>query len=325
MMASKHVPGPVLGAGLLPHSADTDAWDRFWRSGRKASCYEDSDGRYLPPIRDLWHQFFADLPVGARVIDVGTGNGAVPLEACHWGADNPLKQLELHGVDRAAIRSESRSINGCRLTLTPRVDMRDLPFEDSSFDAATAQFALEYLHWSEALPELARVMRPGARMRAVLHLQGAVSHLLADAELAELSAIRSSGLLEAARLMFADGEDRRVQHLQALQSMAAGLQANMHPLATICRTVLNNLDHFMSVAAPLPAPGLVEAVQTLAEELDAHGERLRQLLAAAIDGRRRQLLAAALTSAGFDRVVMTRLKDPQSGALLALQLNARRR
>lgn len=52
-----------------------DAWSRYWRTGRRASCFERSDME--APLAHLWSEFASALPDGAKLLDLATGNGIV--------------------------------------------------------------------------------------------------------------------------------------------------------------------------------------------------------------------------------------------------------
>ena len=75
-------------------------WEDFWRSGRIVSCPTDSTDGYTGNVKATWEEFFTSLPDGARLLDVGTGNGALPLSAL-VGARWRWASFEGHGVDLA--------------------------------------------------------------------------------------------------------------------------------------------------------------------------------------------------------------------------------
>lgn len=81
-----------------------EAWTNYWQTGNLHSCLVTrSEGEEDVPVHDHgWQQFFGALETGAKILDVGTGNGAVALLA-HGVGEAANKHFEIHGVDAARI------------------------------------------------------------------------------------------------------------------------------------------------------------------------------------------------------------------------------
>jgi len=107
------------------------------------------------------------VPAGAKVIDVGTGFGPIPLELCGMG------EVHAVGIDRdeenlAVARRLAAELGDAgwlrpegSLTFTEG-DAYDLPVEDDEFDLATSRLLFQHLDDpSEAADELYRVVKPG--------------------------------------------------------------------------------------------------------------------------------------------------------------------
>jgi ubiquinone/menaquinone biosynthesis C-methylase UbiE len=103
----------------------------------------------------------AGLPSHARILDVGTGPGLVPLRIA---ADRP--DLLLDAVDLAPemIEQARRNAAGATAAITFTVaDVARLPFDSNSFDLVVSTFSPH--HWTDpvaALLDVVRVLRPGA-------------------------------------------------------------------------------------------------------------------------------------------------------------------
>ena len=92
---------------------------------------------------------FDRVSTGARILDVGAGEGSIVERYRHKGFD-------VVGVDSAY---ESETVR--------RADLLGLPFEAQTFDVVLCLDVLEHvelLDQPKALSEIARVMKPGARL-----------------------------------------------------------------------------------------------------------------------------------------------------------------
>ncbi len=105
---------------------------------------------------ELWQAM--DLPMGARVLDLGAGFGG----PAHW--------LRGAGADVVALDLEQANCRRCRghnpeLPMpTVRADAVHLPLADASFDGAIAWCMLGFVpDQVRLLQELGRVLRPGGR------------------------------------------------------------------------------------------------------------------------------------------------------------------
>ena len=132
--------------------------------GRPSRVYDFASRRL---IRNLYRRIAADIaqlaPAGARVLDIGTGPGVLLVELAALRPD-----ARLTGVDLSAdmIVSAHRNLEPYADRASTQVaDVTHLPFEDNSFDLIVSSLSLH--HWDDpeaAVPELARVLRPGGRV-----------------------------------------------------------------------------------------------------------------------------------------------------------------
>ena len=101
-------------------------------------------------------------PPGARVLDVATGTGMVAAELLAARGDCTVVGLDQSPEMLAAARA--RFADERRVELVEGEAER-LPFADRSFDALTFTYLLRYVEDPSAtLRELARVVKPGARV-----------------------------------------------------------------------------------------------------------------------------------------------------------------
>jgi ubiquinone/menaquinone biosynthesis C-methylase UbiE len=107
----------------------------------------------------------AGLHDGARVLDVGTGPGRVPLAIAH-----ALPKLRVEGLDQSAEMIAQARRNATDAGLDDRVrftvgDVAGLPYADAAFDLIVSTMSQH--HWADAtagLRELRRALRPGGRV-----------------------------------------------------------------------------------------------------------------------------------------------------------------
>jgi ubiquinone/menaquinone biosynthesis C-methylase UbiE len=132
--------------------------------GRSSRIYDLVSRRVL---RGMYRRLAADVagaaPDGGAVLDVGTGPGVLLVELATRRPD-----LRLTGVDLSAdmIAAATRNLHPFGERVSARVgDVTSLPFPDRSFDLIVSSLSLH--HWDHpeaAVPELARILRPGGRV-----------------------------------------------------------------------------------------------------------------------------------------------------------------
>jgi len=116
-------------------------------------------GRYAERLLNLLRP-----PLGSRMLDVGCGSGAVPLQATTWvgpeglviGSDIAVSMLHM---GRARAEDEKTDVTFCQM------DAELLGFSDASFDSVTCAFSLfQFADMEQALTEMWRVLKTGGRI-----------------------------------------------------------------------------------------------------------------------------------------------------------------
>jgi ubiquinone/menaquinone biosynthesis C-methylase UbiE len=149
-------------------------------AGRNSRIYDLTARRLM---RGVYRRFAEDIvdaaPDGGAVLDVGTGPGVLLVEI-----GRRRKDLRLTGIDLSPdmIEAATRNLRPFGDRASARTaDVTDLPFPDDSFDVVVSSFSLH--HWDDpaaAVPELARVLRPGGRLY-VYDFRSAPFDMLVDA------------------------------------------------------------------------------------------------------------------------------------------------
>ena len=303
-------------------------WEDFWRSGRLVSCPTGAEDRYTGNVGEVWQRFFAGLSSGTRVLDVGTGNGALLLMALD-AARARSARFEVHGIDLARIDPRRVVPDGARrfedAIFHGGIAAEALPFAPGYFQAAVGQYSLEYTRWEETLRELRRVMDADAPARFVLHH---ASSIVADTARESLSHSRE---LEERAQAFTDLREyvaaERTDSARAarLTERMAERMGSMHDVAArskgsrLLADVLLALGDLFELRKRLPPADFAAAFDRTYGAFKAAEQRLRDLLGAALDEPAMGRLAQAARASGFCDVRFAPLSQ-EDGVLIGWQL-----
>lgn len=285
-----------------------DHWEAYYRSGALSTCPTTPAGDYDLEVRDAWVAFFTALPDGARVLDIGTGNGAVALIAAETGAALGLR-YEVHGADLARIDPRRHVKDGERrlagIEFHPGVATEALPFESASFDAVSGQYALEYTQADASLAEIHRVLKASGRACFIVHHADSLivrnaGHSLRQADLV-LNDTRIYRLLR--RFIEAERAARPSarRYREELNAAAWTLQqaADQPVSALVLSVTLDAIQKLLSARARVSRPALDRAIDQSEGDLRASVRRLRDLVAGAKDEAGMAALEACAAAAGF--------------------------
>jgi len=298
--------------------SDAGFWTRYWHYDRIASCFDGAGaGNYDEGVAAGWRVFFADLPAGARILDLCTGNGAAALIAAETGR-REAKGFAIHAVDRADIDPPAyvtrHAEDLAAIAFHGGVAVEALPFPDAGFDSVVSQYGIEYSDLDRSLPEAVRMLAPGGRLRFVVHaadgdVAAGARAVIAEADLL-LDGIALPG--RAARCFEALWAVERAGDEAARPRADAAFAAFQEALAQTARQVPRARDATMfrnSGAVLLDTfsrRGHFDLDQLLAKpaeieaEIRAHRGRLVALVEAALDSGEAEALAARLRAKGAE-------------------------
>lgn len=147
------------------------AWKNYWSSGLLHSCANTSGRNYAGAIGEFWRLRFSAMERGSRVLDLATGNGALP-QLLH---EVRGKECEIDAIDQAELAPGwSLPQEHAHIRFHPSVSIESLPFADATFDAVVSQFGFEYAHREKAIAESLRVAGANAVMALVMHHSASV-------------------------------------------------------------------------------------------------------------------------------------------------------
>lgn len=223
-------------------------WSSYWAGGALHSCIGSYTDNYSGAVGDFWQARFQCLRTGSRVLDLATGNGALPLLL--QGYADAEREIRIDAVDLAEVAppwlQPSRHPD---ITFHSGVAMEDLPFMDQSFDLIVSQFGLEYASWPQALYEILRVGKPDATAAFVMHHADSVLVKVGKVELAnQRLLLEADGLLNAVAAV--------IPWIARARSGAADMRSNAEALA--CRQSYNQaMNRLAEEIEASPAPDLL--------------------------------------------------------------------
>jgi SAM-dependent methyltransferase len=317
---------------------NTPQWDRFWRYDRLSSFGTGVAGaNYAGETAATWRSFFADLPDGARIVDLCTGNGAIAVLAVEL-AREVGKSFTVCGVDAADIRPlnfvTTRPGVIDAIEFRGRVPVEHLPFGDGSFDAVVSQFGIEYSDMDLSLAEAMRVTSDTGRLRLAMHAaEGAVvrdtRQSIADADYL----LDQEGLIDlaAAGLRSLSGwDENRTSRSEAMGNLAkfkAALKAvEEYERTAMDRPMLasvrgNLIDAFNSYRRR-PLSDQLASLEELATQVRDHRDRQRALLGASVSLGQVDDFCSQLKGGGFAHI--STLEQRRDDELLGHVIEARR-
>lgn len=113
---------------------------------------------------------------GKRVLEIGLGQGSDAEQIVHRGAIYCGVDLTDESVKRVRMRFELR---GLPLERSERASALELPFDADSFDIVYSHGVLHHIPEIErAQSEIARVLKPGGRLIAMLYAKWSLNYLI---------------------------------------------------------------------------------------------------------------------------------------------------
>lgn len=287
-------------------------WSRYWSGGPLHSCATSYADNYGGALGAFWRDVFADLKPGEHVLDIATGNGALPhlLLQCRPAADVMCDAVDAAAIDPAWVRdlppSQRQSLH-----FHPGVAAERLPFGDGVFDLIVSQYGLEYSDLERSVPELRRVLAPAGRIAMILHHSHSRPVQLARDEIAHIDWLLShEGLFDLTERLLAPialaateagrrtlaGNARATADRSRFNQLQDALSQRL--TVAVCPDVLYEartaLAHVLSTSAHRGEQISAEELARLRNYLSDQRLRLVQLCEVALDKPHMQAVAAQL-------------------------------
>ncbi|MDG2393288.1 MAG: methyltransferase domain-containing protein, partial [Thalassotalea sp.] len=146
----------------------SDYWSQYWRQGHLTSFGEDIADNYEGSLKNVWQGLFTGFNAQDRVLDIGTGNGAL-VSLIH----NELEVANypyISAVDLAEINvNQDVKDKSSKTEFIDYTNCEQLPFAQQSFSYVISQFGIEYSKLSLSLAQIAKVLKIGGKCQFVCH------------------------------------------------------------------------------------------------------------------------------------------------------------
>jgi SAM-dependent methyltransferase len=326
---------------MLMEISSQKAWSEYWRSGTYAACFDiDRDG-YAGSIRAHWFEVFSALADRSVMLDIGTGNGAVPVMALQYADENKMC-FDVHGVDLADIdpgRFVDQPVAGFeRVKFLGCTDIGALPYADGSIDLVTSQFALEYMPLERALDEINRVLGSCGSLAALIHSTQSIPIQGSRLDLDDLNRMMDLDLLGSCRALLAT--EAQGNKFNPDCKSQTEYQNAKRDFARVAGQLLSGLNFTKPPAFVPRMLSLLGAayqgrydsqVALIGSQLDAveaemrvHSAQLKVMLDAAVDDVGIQQLKSMLHARGFCTIGVTPMHASELGGNIGYKLLAGR-
>jgi ubiquinone/menaquinone biosynthesis C-methylase UbiE len=311
---------------------NVEHWESYYRGGRLAACPTGPDANYTLELRDIWIEFFGSLANGARILDIGTGNGAIPLIA-RQTAESLGRTYDIHGADLARINPSRDVPGGARLfagiAFHPGVAAEKLPFETASFTAVSGQYALEYSDIRQSLAQVLRVLKPGAGAQFLMHHADSIIVEWARESLRHADVVLMETKLHRKLRRFLDAEKRSaVAGQRAWDELAAAmaiLNASGREDADrrVIDVTLDAVPKLLDLRRTLSRAALDREIDSVENDLRNSVRRLGDLIAVAISDTAMSECAKQARLLGFVDMTYQPMNHAQS-ALVGWRVRLRK-
>ena len=303
-------------------------WSEYWLQGHLTSFGDSFKGNYDGVLKDVWATQFESLTEGFSVLDIATGNGAIPLLVRDYVSEGV--QGNVKGVDLAKVQNTAEILKESTIgiELLSEVNCEQLSFDDEVFDLVVSQFGIEYSDMNISLGEALRVCKTNGHLCFVMHHHDSLVIRRNRNILNIISEIYRSNLLNIlADLIEAMGEVRNPDDLSAIkkdakcEELRKGLNAQVNILVNTDEQALKDSE-LMTYLASIFKGGLFwslnkkrEYLQFINQQLEELKQRLKELVGAAVDERKLALLLENISESNAKLLLVEALRNDDKQVL----------
>jgi len=148
---------------------NANQWSQYWSKGSLTTFVGNFDRGYDGDLKNFWISIFERFVVDERVLDLGTGNGAL-IELIATFAEDTRKTFMVTGLDYADIEHlKDKTYSRISTKFYPNTCIENTGLEANSYDHIISQFGFEYSDLEKSIPEIARILRSKGTLTLVMH------------------------------------------------------------------------------------------------------------------------------------------------------------
>lgn len=152
-------------------------WSEYWASGALTSLPQDFVANYDGEVEDFWCATLADLNDGAKILDVCSGNLALPLLFAEYAerqaVNFSITAADLAKIDKSVVAKrfprQANLIAQIELLSETAIEQIDQHLGGSAFDLISSQYGLEYCELEVVAEKLLQLLKPNGRLAFVSH------------------------------------------------------------------------------------------------------------------------------------------------------------
>ena len=304
---------------------NNQSWTLYWQADHPGSCIASSHPEDAAAIETIWRELArglnSDSGASVRLLDLATGNGAVPRVLLQENPALQITAVDISDIDPLEHLSEPGPLKA--VDFLPAVDITALPFEAAQFEVVTSQFGIEYAPLEGVVREVSRVIKPGGSLVFLMHHAGSDVVQPAAAKLEEISLLLGrNGVLHAldafvhAGLPPAQLEQAGQRHIRGAGPRTQALSGQ----------IFAGINRVIELFPRQPADAR-ELVLAMTARLRAEQSRLQQMQQAALTREQVRAFGEALVQQGSSTPGIEELAirpEERAAAIVGWQVTARK-
>ena len=286
-------------------------WSLFWRQGHSTTFGDYFKQGYAGAVADWWQSKLDTMSINSVVMEVGCGNCSLLPGMIKSGQKGKYIGVDLASIRLSPVAEQGLSESGIEVLLHSGTPAEDIPEPDDSVDLVASVFGIEYSDFDRSLPEVFRVLKPGARFCALLHHDDSVVTTMSRRAIAEYDSYDVRKVIDALNTISTERDrtpsiaglktnPRAEKSRKRINRLAEKYLSNTDPAtanATMFEFMTDVLKFFKMMGAHSQARR--QFISSLADEHKASHERFKQMVSVAFDARGIENLQAKMRSLGF--------------------------
>ncbi|AQQ66902.1 hypothetical protein Mag101_04055 [Microbulbifer agarilyticus] len=301
-------------------------WTEFWRQGFITTFGASLQNNYTGNLKSFWEQKFSAVNQDEYILDLATGNGAIPCIA-HETLKKLNRSANIFGIDSAKINPTLNSTQGIEkaredVTFLSNTPCEELPFSENEFHLISSQYGIEYSNWEKSLPEVFRVLKTGSTAHFVCHSSNS-SLIKSTKDEIDIYAIalQELNIFELAIHFIRTRSNAEKSNVTVAKSLndAVNRLRKMFPGQQLCQLIVSDLSNTLKL---LGSKTTQEVEDLLAQRKSVYlsaFKRQKDMLNASLDDNKTATILNLATEIGFTHSVATEFKH--SGSTIGVYIS----